>query len=61
MTDILLDVPMEAAEAVEGATEILRPFLTTPFTDYTVTEGFLLLFLSAGFCVLMIWFFKGGS
>lgn len=53
------DVPM--VEAVTAAmSELPRLFLDTPFSDYTVIEGFLLLFLLAGFIVLIFWFFKGG-
>lgn len=37
-----------------------RLFLTTPFSEYTVTEGFLLLFLLAGAVWLCVHFFKGG-
>ncbi|MTQ97473.1 hypothetical protein GMD88_10715 [Pseudoflavonifractor sp. BIOML-A6] len=47
-------------ELIPAATEAARAFLTTPFEDYTVTEGFLLLFFLAGFVWLCIWFFKGG-
>ena len=54
MTDILTEGISE--EIVTGA----RLFLETPFSEYTVTEGFLLLFLLAGFACTIIWFFKGG-
>ena len=43
-----------------AVTETARLFLSTPFEEYTVTEGFLLLFLLAGFVWLCIQFFKGG-
>lgn len=42
------------------AADAARAFLSTPFEDYTVTEGFLLLFFLAGFICLCVWFFKGG-
>lgn len=47
-------------EIVPAAAEAARLFLTTPFEEYTVTEGFLLLFFLAGVVLLCIWFFKGG-
>lgn len=59
MTDYLLS-PDTLAVAAEGVTDAARLFLTTPFVEYTVTEGFLLLFMLFGCCLLIIWFFKGG-
>lgn len=61
MTDILTDVLPELPAAVskEIATGA-RLFLETPFSEYTVTEGFLLLFFLGAFLCLIIWFFKGG-
>lgn len=51
------DILAPVVETVEvGA----RLFLTTPFEEYTVTEGFLLLFLLAGVIWLCVQFFKGG-
>lgn len=47
-------------DVVPAATEVARAFLTTPFEQYTVTEGFLLLFFLAGVVWLCIHFFKGG-
>lgn len=52
-TDILAPV-VETVEA--GA----RLFLTTAFEEYTVTEGFLLLFFLAFIIWLCVQFFKGG-
>lgn len=43
-----------AEEPVEEPTEETGQFLTKLFEEYTVTEGFLLLFLILGFC-LVIW------
>lgn len=59
MTDYAFS-PDTLAVAAEEVTDAARLFLTTPFTEYTVTEGFLLLFLLSGFCVLLAWLFKGG-
>lgn len=56
LTDVLQDLPAEAEEIIIGA----RLFLETPFSEYTVTEGFLLLFFLGAFLCLIIWFFKGG-
>lgn len=47
-------------EIAPAVTETARVFLTTPFEEYTVTEGFLLLFLLAGVVWLCVQFFKGG-
>lgn len=52
-TDILAPI----AETVETGA---RLFLTTPFEQYTVTEGFLLLLLVFAFIWLIVQFFKGG-
>lgn len=48
-------------EIIPTVTEVTRAFLTTSFEEYTVTEGFLLLLLLAGFIWLCVQFFKGGS
>lgn len=56
LTDVLQELPSEAEEIITGA----RLFLETPFSEYTVTEGFLLLFFLGAFLCLIIWFFKGG-
>lgn len=49
-------------ETVPDVVETARAFLTTPFSEYTVTEGFLLLFFVAGVVLLCVHFFnkKGG-
>lgn len=39
---------------------VARLFYTTPFSDYTVIEGLLLLGLIAGFIWLCVHFFRGG-
>lgn len=46
----------DAASAVSGA---VSEFLTKPFEQYTVTEGFLLLFLLLGVCVFLWKIIKG--
>lgn len=46
-------------EIISEVVEVSRPFLTTPFSDYTVTEGFLLLLFLFGFILLIVWFFRG--
>lgn len=51
------DILAPVAEMVEVGT---RFFLTVPFGEYTVTEGFLLLFFLALVVWLCIQFFKGG-
>lgn len=33
--------------------EVLRPFLITPFTDYSVTEGMLLFIVFILFCICL--------
>lgn len=47
-------------EITPAVAETARAFLSTPFEEYTVTEGFLLLFLLAGAVWLCVHFFKGG-
>ena len=49
------DDPSGAA-TVNGA---VSEFLTKPFEEYTVTEGFLLLFLLLGVCVFLWKIIKG--
>lgn len=56
MDDILEPI----SDFMEPAMETGRAFLTTPFEEYTVTEGFLLLFFILGFIWLCTRFFKGG-
>lgn len=59
MTDFL-----NAADVVSDLTPALADgahlFLETPFSEYTVSEGLLLLILLAGFIWFLIWLFKGG-
>ena len=50
--DPAAEVP--AAEQLEESITETGQFLTKPFEEYSVTEGFLLLFLILGFC-LVIW------
>lgn len=57
MTDDVLSTIAE--EVMEQAPEAVRLFLDTPLSEYTVTEGFMLLFLLMAFGVLIIWFFRG--
>lgn len=59
MTDYILSSDTLAV-AAEEVTDAARLFLSTPFAEYTVTEGFLLFFLLFSCCLLIIWFFKGG-
>lgn len=53
------DMALISEEVVAEVVEAPRLFLTTPFADYTVTEGFLLLLFLFGFVLLIIWFFRG--
>lgn len=46
----------DVASAVSG---VVSEFLTKPFEQYTVTEGFLLLFLLLGVCVFLWKIIKG--
>ncbi len=51
----VMDDPTEEEPAAEAETPAeAGQFLTKSFEEYTVTEGFLLLFLILGFC-LVIW------
>ena len=50
MTEDILDPIVESA----------RLFLETPFSEYTVVEGFLLLLFLALFVRFLIWLFKEG-
>lgn len=52
MTDDVLAITEQGPDAV-------RLFLHTPFSEYTVTEGFMLLFLLMAFGLIIIWFFRG--
>lgn len=56
MTDTIETVAELTPELVSDA----HLFWETPFSEYTVSEGLLLLLLLAGFLWLIIWFFKGG-
>lgn len=53
----MIDDP-EAVEYVTVALE--RPFLTTNFSDYTVTEGLLLFILLAIFAIVVIRILRRG-
>lgn len=59
MTDVV-----DIAEAVSDLTPALADgahlFFETPFSEYMVSEGLLLLILLAGFLWILIWLFKGG-
>lgn len=55
MADMIESVPELAPELVSD----VHLFWETPFSEYTVSEGFLLLFLLLGFLWLIIWFFRG--
>lgn len=44
---------------MEADTNVVRLFLTTPFSDYTVSEGFLLLLFILCFISLIILLFRG--
>ncbi len=57
MVDMIETVSELTPELVSSA----HLFWETPFSEYTVSEGLLLLILMAGFLWLIIWFFKGGS
>ncbi len=60
MTDVV-----DVAEAVSEVAPVLADgahlFWETPFSEYTVNEGLLLLIFLAGFLWLIIWFFRGGG
>lgn len=51
---------LEVIETMEVAVDTSRPFLTTPFEDYTVTEGLLFSMLLLAFLMLCIKVVKGG-
>ena len=51
--------PLETVEAVE-APEGPRLFLTTPFEEYTVTEGLLLMLLLLAVVAVCVKLVKGG-
>lgn len=55
MTDMLETMTELAPEIVSEA----HLFWDTPFSEYTVNEGLLLLILLAGFLWLVVWFFRG--
>ena len=50
----------ETVETMEVTEDTSRPFLTTSFEDYTVTEGLLLLILLLAFLMFCIKVAKGG-
>lgn len=56
MIDMIETVGELTPELVSDA----RLFWETPFSEYTVSEGLLLLILLVGFLWLVISFFKGG-
>lgn len=55
MTDVMETVAELTPEIVSD----VHLFWETPFSEYTVSEGLLLLILLAGFLWLIIWFFRG--
>lgn len=57
MTDVVEAVSELTPALVDGA----HLFWETPFSEYTVSEGLLLLIFLAGVLWLMIWFFRGGG
>lgn len=50
----------EIPETLEVIEDTSRPFLTTSFEDYTVTEGLLLMILLLAFLMFCIKVLKGG-
>lgn len=50
----------ETVETMEVIEDTSRPFLTTSFEDYTVTEGLLLMILLLAFLMFCIKVLKGG-
>ena len=50
----------EPVETMEVAEDTSRPFLTTPFEEYSVTEGLLLLLLLLAFVSVCLRIIKGG-
>ena len=52
--------PGEVLETVEALADTVRPFLTTPFEEYTVTEGLLLLLLLLAVVAACVRLVKGG-
>ena len=59
MTDIV-DIPEMVSDLTPALTDGAHLFFETPFSEYTVSEGLLLLILLAGFLWFPIWLFKGG-
>lgn len=59
MTDIV-DVPQIVSELTPALTEGAHLFFDTPFSEYTVNEGLLLLILVFGFICFIIWLLRGG-
>jgi hypothetical protein len=51
---------LEVIETMEVLEDTSNPFLTTPFEDYTVTEGLLLTILMVAFIMFCINVVKGG-
>lgn len=56
MTDVIETMTEFAPEIANDA----HLFWETPFSEYTVNEGLLLLILLAGFLWFIVWLFKGG-
>ncbi len=56
MTDVMETITELTPEIVSDA----HLFWETSFSEYTVSEGLLLLIFLAGFLWLVVWFFKGG-
>lgn len=50
----------EETEVLAEVVEVERPFLTTSFEDYTVTEGLLLMILLLAVVVICVKLVKGG-
>ena len=60
MTDIVQTASELVPELSDAVSSGVHLFWETPFSDYTVSEGLLLLLLLVGFLWLIISFFRGG-
>ena len=60
MVEEVLGDSSEETEVLAEVVEVERPFLTTSFEDYTVTEGLLLMILLLAVVVICVKLVKGG-
>lgn len=58
--DMIANEVLDLVELAPEVADAAHLFWDTPFSEYTVSEGLLLLIALMGFIWILIYFFKGG-